>query len=159
VNYHERVAMLADCWSIIDQGYALCKLFERSTKIFGSADTSAFIARHQSTLSEMRNWMDHLYQRIPQRSAMKGPVPPFLGSFTFYVKDGSISEAGLGSIGYAAVTITHGIVNDQRTEQSGMPLDRFPIDMIGTCEFEAFGRSLRIRAESVQLASYPAAAK
>jgi hypothetical protein len=79
-------------WSIVDQADLLRQLIKAEGKDLDLDSASTFTALC-GTVRTLRNWMDHLPQRIASYIAQKGKLPPAHGALSFTYIEREVAEA------------------------------------------------------------------
>lgn len=77
-----RLRMIREAWMIVDQLYALRKLIESAGSHIDLESARLLISATSSAIN-MRNWMDHLKDRMGNLVSSKSPIPPVHGVLTF----------------------------------------------------------------------------
>lgn len=78
----ERIGMLKDAWSIVDQMYALQKLIQSAGDEIDLASANALLVAAEPA-ARLRNWMDHPHQRLSNLPRRKSPIAPVYGILSF----------------------------------------------------------------------------
>jgi hypothetical protein len=85
ISLHDRVALFAHAWTMVDQIHILRELIKTTTTggQMGPNQKSFYDTYEPASL--MRNKMDHLTRMFPNLASRKGIHPPFFGAISYFL--------------------------------------------------------------------------
>lgn len=84
-SHKETVGIFSDCWSTVDQFYALTKLLSKLDELKSREHVARFLTLSR-TISDLRNHMDHLSSNLTSPNSKlfaSTNMPPLFGALTF----------------------------------------------------------------------------
>lgn len=126
----ERALMFSLAWGIVDQADLLRQFIRADGGKIDLASGQAFL-RTAETVRKLRNWMDHLPQRIAGYVRQDGPLPPAHGALSFTYIDPEVAAdvaAGRPMKRYRAVVLTStAMQRDLKVEGEPFEYQKFDI--------------------------------
>jgi hypothetical protein len=152
----DRTAIFAHAWSIVDQVYALSQLFSGFHILAQSDEFVAFKSAAQPAV-HMRNYMDHLNERLGNIVSTKRGRPPLFGALSYLHCDDQdfvVEEAEKKLKTARSIILFGGQFNMPKNESSFVnPIGRSLRMPVSQVEFRAFDQNINLDAVVSTLAS------
>ena len=143
---HSRTLMMSLAWGIVDQADLLRKLIRAEGKSIELSSARDFLARAE-TARELRNWMDHLPERLTAFLEKKQKLPPAHGALSWtYVDPVDAQEATHGKqLPKYRTILVLSCAMQRAMEVKGVPFEYEKFDVpIDHFVLQSFGHDLQL---------------